>query len=192
VQIQRAFFSIALSENVHILYLFPMKFDPRFSLWPRKEVMLPSPMLTIKLDRVSKWLAVLTQFEEWACMFKTRWFILGWIVDTVTRKSLSCWRWLRYFDLIAAIAENVFYGDMSFQKAVTHRWLAVRVRSVLFIQIQNSKRDKASNFILRDVSQESSIKDSLAFTERWLILSPIVTTSGFFHVAEVLVLERYS
>jgi hypothetical protein len=41
-----AFFGIAISENVHILYLIPIKFYPRFSPWPPKEIMLSSPMLT--------------------------------------------------------------------------------------------------------------------------------------------------
>jgi hypothetical protein len=55
---------------------------------------------------------VLTQWEGWVCMLETRWFILGWIVDTATLNQLSSWRRLRHFNLTAVIAEKHFFTQV--------------------------------------------------------------------------------
>jgi hypothetical protein len=46
-----AFFGAVVSEQVYMLCLLTIKFDPRFSLWPAKEIVLSLLMLTIKTDR---------------------------------------------------------------------------------------------------------------------------------------------
>jgi hypothetical protein len=47
-----AFFGIVISENVYILYLFPIKFVPQFYPCPPKKIMLSSPMPTVETDSV--------------------------------------------------------------------------------------------------------------------------------------------
>jgi hypothetical protein len=87
-------------------------------------------MLTIETDRVQKLLTVLTQWEGWVCMFETGRLVLGWIVDTVTSKSVSSWRRFRYCDLIAAIAENVFFS---------HRYVVPEISITSVASCESSK-----------------------------------------------------
>jgi hypothetical protein len=87
-------------------------------------------MLAIESDRVWNDLTVLTQQEGWASMFETRWLILGWIVDKQLVSHFKVERGYGTSIQFLPLLNFFSHTDMSFQKAVSPRWLVVRGNNV--------------------------------------------------------------